>query len=142
MSLERLMPDLVTDEPATNFTWRDLQTWEVYGSSMVGVDVERRSPSLPPMLRRRSAHPSVGGFLAWNKTLDLEGGTFIMLSGQDSEEERLTLRNVGWWVSCGLIYALSRVGRHYREPDHRVRSPEGHTWHVWVVPNNRSVEFS
>lgn len=137
--MKTALPGLTSQPPISQYTWMDLPTWKTYHDDMVGATVRRTSGSLPPVIRRAARNHSVGGFLAWNKTQDHEGGTFIMLADQAPHEERQTLRNAGWRISCGLTYALSRVGRHYLEPDHRVRSSAGDTWHVWLLPNDEYV---
>ncbi|HEY0889912.1 MAG TPA: hypothetical protein VGE38_09905 [Nocardioides sp.] len=134
-----------TKAPMASFGWRDIhEAREVLHACQV-LDIDRDEPALEAWSKRLAKHvrtrSSVGGLLMWNQTRDTEGGAFFMVSGQTPAEERQVLENAFWLISCGAVYAASRVGsRHWKEwPDYRT-TIAGDRYLVWVLSNAHDVE--
>ena len=121
------------------FTWRDLHTWDLYSEMyyVVGEDAERAHLT-SPALRKSAQDRAVGGLLMWNSSQGADGGRFTMFTGQTAAQERQTVENAGWWISCGVVSSRARV-KNRRAPDHRVRQ-DGGTWCVHLVPNAYRLE--
>lgn len=125
------------------FSWHDI----VEATRMLGaVDrYDRARDDIAPIAnnaaKAAARRPDVGALLLWNRTKDLEHGELYMLAGQTRAEEYQVLDNVAWMISCGTVYAASRVGvKSYKaRPDFTTRI-EGDTYIGWVIPNDRDVD--
>ena len=48
--------------------------------------------------------------------------------------------NATWLVSCGAVYAASRVGTRFKETaDHAFNDHNGDRWLCWLLWNDREV---
>lgn len=141
---EALLTRLAEQAVATAaFSWHDV------AEAMRHLDAvdryDRAREDIAP-IRNKSAKaaaldPNSGGLLLWNRTKDLEHGELYMLTGQTRAQEYQVLDNVAWMISCGAVYATSRVGtKSYKaRPDFRTRF-EGDTYLGWVIPNDRDID--
>lgn len=125
-------------------SWRDLLT---YGNrtlaELTPYESDRDSLFFGGRALRRAVaeDPSIGGLLAWNRTKDEEGGHLIMFTGQTPGQERQVIDNASWLVSCGAVYAASRVGTDFKSArvEWKTRAGEDTFW-VFRLSNDRNVD--
>jgi hypothetical protein len=123
------------------FTWRDILAEGSYAASLpdqfdlAPADVAELDADLAEEL---ADCPDTGALLMWNVTRDEEVGCLAMLTGQTADQERLTLRNATWWVSCGYVHSQARIQRPKRAGDVSIILAGEQFW-VWLVPNDIKV---
>jgi len=130
------------------YTWRDLPWSEPYGPrffdgrliGLIPCDADRNDLPFPITsdVAEQVQLGNIGGLLLWNATLNEEGGTLIMFTGQTVEQERIVVHNAGWWTSCGLTYRTSPGMTHQRPPDDTLEF-DGGTWHLIYLDNDYEV---
>lgn len=122
-------------------SWREFIADSPYRSSLACQEASRDDLWFgTKVLRERVASSAdVGGLLMWNKTEDPERGALLMLTGQDVAQEHRVMDNAKWLVSCGAVYAASRVGTRFKGTADHSFTHEGDKWICWLLWNDREV---
>lgn len=124
------------------YTWHDIAATDSLLQPLQMVEADRDAlPFGSDDLRDDfRTYETYGGLLVWNLTRDEEGGVLVMLTGQTSDQERQVMANAGWMVSCGAVYAASRVGMKGWKTSYDDRIMiDGEELLVWVLPNDFDV---
>lgn len=131
------------EAPTTaRYSWQDLlMASPGHAADCTLLDLPRNSPTFDqPTRLLLDERPNIGGVLLWNKTLDAESGTLIMLTGQVKSQEQQVVRNATWMASTGAMYSARRTGwKGYKLHPDVVTVIDGEEHLLWLLPNAYNV---